>query len=56
MREEMSTDDGMTGSVVAALPQLMDGVVESDSASVFASHPMHGGLFTVTPCSIEYQY
>jgi len=47
MREEMATDDNNS------LP-MMEGVLESDSS--FVSHPLHGSLFTVTPCSIEYQY
>ena len=33
---------------------LMDGVIDHPQSS-YMTHP-HGNLFSVTPCSIEYQY
>jgi len=47
MRDEMSVDDP-TNLTMA------DAVLESDSS--FVTHPLHASMFTVTPCSIEYQY
>ena len=35
---------------------LMEGVLDSDSS--YVTHPLkhNGSLFSMTPCSIEYQY
>jgi len=58
MREEMTAeeeDDVDDDEEEVEEAPLMEGVVDHPQSSGYMTHP-HGNLFSVTPCSIEYQY